>query len=636
MKKKINFAIFCGGSGSVELINLINKCDFIEPSLIINGYDDGKSTKVIRSLVGDFLGPSDFRKNVSHLMNNKILKDIIDFRFKKISKNDLNNFLKLNDKTKYVKYLKIDQLSSQKFNKLKIYFNVLSKFIRKKKYNKFYDLSLGNIIFSGIFLNTNRNFNYALDLYQSFFDINQRVFNVTDGENLYLSALLENNIFLKGEDVIVESNYKSPITDIFLTKENFRNYKFNKIEFIKKKLKNKSISPNLNEKVKSILNHADVILYCPGTQHSSLFPSFLTKNIGKIIKKSRAKKFLVTNIFFDKDMKSETADTLINKFMFYMKNKNLYKNITFRDIIDYYFINADDEDDVNKTNKNYYLQYYGQIKKNTIFTNWEKNKGVHFPNIVLKNILNKINCKNETPFLTISIIVPVLNEEKKIFKVIEKLKKFKETQKDFFYEIIVVDGGSTDKTKKIIEKFRDVRFYCLDNAKRGDAYRYGIKKSRGDIVVFFPSDMEYSETDIVKLITPIFNRQTDVVYGSREIKTYDNEKNLNIIYKNNFTSRIASFYGGKFIKIFLLIFHNLSITDPLCTVKAFEANSVKNLVLRNHSVDLDMELYIKLKKAKKFFIEIPVNYIPRTKKDGKKITLLNGLGCLYYILKSFF
>ena len=117
----------------------------------------------------------------------------------------------------------------------------------------------------------------------------------------------------------------------------------------------------------------------------------------------------------------------------------------------------------------------------------------------------------------------------------------------------------------------------MDNVKRGDAYKYGIKKARGDIIVFYPSDMEYSEKDIVKLIKPIYNRQTDVVYGSREIKTYDNQKNLNIIYKNNFSSKIASFYGGKLIKIFLLIFHNLSITDPLCTLKAFEQVLLKNL-----------------------------------------------------------
>ena len=636
MKKKIKFAIFCGGTGSVELISLINKCDFIEPSLIINGYDDGKSTKLIRSLIGNFLGPSDFRKNVSYLTKNEILKQIIDFRFVKISKKDLIIFLSLSENSKYVRKLKINQLSSEKFKKLNTYFYHLLNFLKKKNYYDFNDLSVGNIIFSAIFLYANRKFNHALNLFQSFFDISKKVYNVSEGENLYLSAILENNKFLEGEDVIVESNYNSPIQDIFLTKKNYRNFKKYKIENLKKILEKKSINPKLNSEVRDILIESDVILYCPGTQHSSLFPSFLTNELGKIIKKSKAKKFLITNIFFDKDIKSETANTLIDKFFFYMKNKNLMKKISLQDVIDFYFINADDEDDINKTSKNFYLQYNGKIKKNTILTNWEKNKGVHFPNIILKNILNKINCKNETPFLTISIIVPVLNEENKIFKVIKNLKKFRETQKDFFCEIIVVDGGSTDRTKKIIERFQDIKFYCLDNVKRGDAYKYGIKKARGDIIVFYPSDMEYSEKDIVKLIKPIYSRQTDVVYGSREIKTYDNQKNLNIIYKNNFSSKIASFYGGKLIKMFLLIFHNLSITDPLCTLKAFEASSLKKLILKSHSVDLDMEIYIKLMRSQKFFIEIPVQYTPRKKKDGKKITFFDGIGCLYYLIRSMF
>ena len=131
-KKKIKFAIFCGGTGSVELINLINKCDFIEPRLIINRYDDGKSTKLIRSLIGNFLGPSDFRKNISYLTENEILKKIIDFRFLKISKKDLILFLSLSDKSNVVRKLKINQLSSDKFKKLNLYFYNLLNLIKKK------------------------------------------------------------------------------------------------------------------------------------------------------------------------------------------------------------------------------------------------------------------------------------------------------------------------------------------------------------------------------------------------------------------------------------------------------------------------------------------------------------------------
>ena len=48
-----------------------------------------------------------------------------------------------------------------------------------------------------------------------------------------------------------------------------------------------------------------------------------------------------------------------------------------------------------------------------------------------------------------------------------------------------------------------------------------------------------------------------------------------------------------------------------------------------------MEIYIKSMRSQKFFIEIPVEYTPRNKRDGKKITIMDGIGCLYYLLKSF-
>ena len=70
-------------------------------------------------------------------------------------------------------------------------------------------------------------------------------------------------------------------------------------------------------------------MYCPGTQHSSLFPSFLTKDLGQTIKKSKAKKFLITNIFFDKDIKSETANTLINKFFILHEEQKFKKKYLF-------------------------------------------------------------------------------------------------------------------------------------------------------------------------------------------------------------------------------------------------------------------------------------------------------------------
>ena len=66
---------------------------------------------------------------------------------------------------------------------------------------------------------------------------------------------------------------------------------------------------------------SDIIIYGPGTQYSSLFPSYLTKNIRETIIKSKAKKFLVTNIFLDNDILKENVESIIKKFNFFF-NKN--------------------------------------------------------------------------------------------------------------------------------------------------------------------------------------------------------------------------------------------------------------------------------------------------------------------------
>ena len=66
-KKMTNITLFSGGSGNVRFIELIKNIPEIRLSIVVNGYDDGKSTGEIRSFIPGILGPSDFRKNFLHL-----------------------------------------------------------------------------------------------------------------------------------------------------------------------------------------------------------------------------------------------------------------------------------------------------------------------------------------------------------------------------------------------------------------------------------------------------------------------------------------------------------------------------------------------------------------------------------------
>ena len=86
--------------------------------------------------------------------------------------------------------------------------------------------------------------------------------------------------------------------------------------------------PNLNRDLKLVFKKADMIIYGPGTQNSSLFPSYLTKNLNNYLVKSKAKKIFISNIIKDKDIIHETTGSIINSFFYYMnKDKKISKNI---------------------------------------------------------------------------------------------------------------------------------------------------------------------------------------------------------------------------------------------------------------------------------------------------------------------
>lgn len=150
--------------------------------------------------------------------------------------------------------------------------------------------------------------------------------------------------------------------------------------------------------------------------------------------------------------------------------------------------------------------------------------------------------------------------------------------------------------------------------------------------MIYPSDDEYNVNDIEKVVQPIMMEQSKIVYGSRMIKCMNLDDQLDQIYKNNKITMLLSKYGGKLINLTILALFNKSISDPFTTVKAFDANLLKSIKLNRKGFELDFEIFIKLTNLKNFFLEVPVKFKPRTKKQGKKITSYDGIKCLLYIL----
>jgi 2-phospho-L-lactate transferase/gluconeogenesis factor (CofD/UPF0052 family) len=639
--QKVKIALFSGGSGNIRFINLINSLEDVELNIIVNGYDDGKSTGEIRRYIPGILGPSDFRKNISHLINKKtsngdIFYKIINYRFKKnINKNNFKSFLQLNKNNKIVKDLQIYNLSYEKFNNIKNYFYIFNNYYSKRNSLNLVDIALGNILIAASFLKNNNNFNKALSDIQNFLEINNKVLNITNGENLFLNAILEDGTIVADEENLVQIAHKSSVEDLFLfrkklTKQQLASLnskkKVNKINF----LNGHSIVPKINLEAQQIIKSSDIIIYGPGTQFSSLFPSYLTAGLRNLINRSKAKKFLVTNIYLDNDILMENVESIIKKFYFFF-NKDYSKKIN--KLIDHYLINKFDHDDLNLLKKDNYLMY--QNNKRYTLLDWEKGEGLHYPNWLAKQIFklckkNYLNKKLKKS--VVSILIPCLNEKSTIEKVLKKISNLRIDNFDLVLELIVIDGGSNDGSIEIIKKFKNIKFYSLNKSQKGDSIKFGINKSKGDIIVFFPSDNEYECYDIEKVITPILLDQSKIVYGSRMIKCISLDKELLKIYKNNFVGMLISKYGGKLINLLILAFFNKSISDPFTSLKAFDAELLKSLNLNRKGFDMDFEIFVKLNRRKNFFLEVPVRFKPRENNNGKKMTIIEGFKCLIYLL----
>ena len=138
------------------------------------------------------LGPSDFRKNLSNLIdlnsiNGKIFQDLLNYRFPKTtSKAEFISFLKLDKSNKIVKKLNLYNLTFEKFIALKQYLIIFLKYFINKKNLKIADISLGNILISSSFLKNNKNFNKSLRDIHIFLEAKNNVFNVTQKVKIYI------------------------------------------------------------------------------------------------------------------------------------------------------------------------------------------------------------------------------------------------------------------------------------------------------------------------------------------------------------------------------------------------------------------------------------------------------------------
>ncbi len=218
--------------------------------------------------------------------------------------------------------------------------------------------------------------------------------------------------------------------------------------------------------------------------------------------------------------------------------------------------------------------------------------------------------------MKISIIIPTINEEEAIGKVLKEIP-LKTLKREYAVEILVIDGASTDNTKIIAEQL-GVKVITEKRKGYGRAYKTGFKNATGDIIVTADGDYTYSMSAIPTLVENLKKDNLDFITTNRF--RYMNRKSMTSLHR----------IGNQLLTLATQLLFSLSIKDSQSGMWVFRKNILKQLELKSDNMSFSEEIKIEAYKKGLRCLEIPVTYRTRIGKV-KLNSFKDGLGNLKFL-----
>ncbi len=640
---RVRVIVFSGGRGSGALVRLLAANLNVDLTVAINGYDDGKSTGEVRRYLGNCLGPSDFRKNASTIAATRkscpaALVELLDHRLPEpCSREDALAALRAIETGAPVVGAAAPtvaafaaQLPAATRAALREALGAFEGDLAtgRDQFN-FTDCAVGNLVFAGAFLLAGRNFNAAVDRYSALVGVPRGVImDVTDGANAVLVALDRSGALLASEADIVDAGRRNYIQEIFLVDAPLKETEGSEAE-LRAEIAAHEQTLRLDPALVARLAEADLIVYAPGTQHSSLLPSYLTPGLGSHIAQNlRAAKVLVTNLHEDTEIPDADAVEIVEKALYYLREKGT-NPLPAPCLISHCLIN----DPASAEAETPYiplgsLQRLEDPRLVRVANYEDAATGRHDAAKVIGPFVEALAARAQRP--RVAVLLLETDSRDKIAQTLLEATRagFERAAVDatFFY---ASDAElPSELTGALPFATKNVRAASVAAADDVSAFRAAVTAGEFAYVALFESSGMYRGEDLVDLLALLRTGRVDAAWGSRRLSVQDVRESYRVRYEKSPLLGALSALGSQALSLATLALYGRYVTDTLSGARAVRRELLERVGFALADKALNQRLLAALLGSGGELFETPVHFLSMSPQQAKRTTAGDGLRAL--------
>lgn len=643
-RSSLNVVLFSGGRGSDALARQLLRNAAVDLTVAINGYDDGASTGEVRRFFGDCLGPSDFRKNASRLATElgtapAELVALLDYRLPKPCDAALapeilaasHQGAKAPATAAARSVWQLTHPADERPWGAEVAARLaafLDEHDSAGRSFDFSDCSVGNLVFAGSYLRVRRDFNAAVDDYCALLALPADLIqNVTDGTNAYLVALDTAGMLLASEEAVVDAKRQNRIDEIFLIDRPLTERGEREVAALapadrRTWLQDRSAVVRVNPSVVERLTAADLIIYAPGTQHSSLFPSYLTPGLSAAIAGNlSAIKLLITNLHRDAEITGASAVDIIDRALYYMREKGRLATPT-PCLITHYLMN-----DPGSESPAAYVPLGAvdalEDPRLVRIANYEEGvTGRHDAERILAPFIASLLRSDREP--AVAVYLHDADSPNKVVQTLLEMMRGGVSELPLSLAVIhsreSIEGGFVSSLPFSVRSVPEAQ---VIDVLRSGGFEY---------VILFESSGMYRGEDIVSLASQLAFLRLDAIWGSRRLSMKDVDEAFRLRYQHNWPLKMASRFGSHFLSVLYLGLFGQYISDTLSGARAVRSRYLFDLNVHPSHKLANHQLLTALLRDRSEVLEVPVRFFPISPGRVKRTSIVDGLDALLEIV----